>query len=106
MPTREFLYSSVSVAEHTIAAIQKASHRMAQHDFGMSEHEYNAAAIVNGRLDLLDNDYRIELVSMGRDYAHAVIEQIFINWDKEMILPADHEEGPIGDQRMFACSID
>ena len=101
MPTREFRHSSASVTEHTIDAIQKASRRMAQHDFGMSEHEYNGAAIVNGRMDLLDRDYRIELVAMGPEYAHAVIEQIFINWEREMTLPAEHKDAPLGDQRVF-----
>ena len=102
MPTREFLHGSV----YTMDTIQKASRRMAQHEIGVSEHEYKAGAIVNGRLDLLDRDYRIELVAMGREYAHAVVEQIFINWEKEMTLPVDHKEAPVGDQRLFPYLVD
>ena len=69
----------------------------------MSQHEFNAA-VKNGRLDLLDRDYRIELVAMVREWTHAVIEQIFMNWHKEMTLPAEHAEGAVGDQPIFPAS--
>ncbi len=100
MHTRVFQDRSVSLTD-AIGTVSAASRRLAGGDARMSQHEFNAAAIVNGRLDLLDRDFRLELVAMGRDWAHAAIEQIFTNWDKEMTLPAEHAEAPVGDQRMF-----
>jgi hypothetical protein len=68
---------------------------------GLSTHEYNAAAIVNGRLDLLEQDFRMTLIAMGPDWAHAVIAAIFDNWERELTLPADHADAPHGDQRLI-----
>lgn len=68
---------------------------------GLSKHEYNAAAIVNGRLDWLDEDLRSTLISMDRDFAFTVVAVILENWDREMRLPADHADAPKGDQRVI-----
>ena len=106
MYTRVFPDGSVSLSEYAIGSVAKASRRLAQGDRRLSTHDFNAAAIVNGRLDLLDREYRVELIAMGRDWAHAVIEQIFEHCEKEMRLPARHKEAPVGDQCMFSEATD
>lgn len=90
--------------DYAIREVFKASLRLANGDRSMSRHEYAAAAIINGRTDFLVGDYRVALVEMGRDYAHAVIEAIFDNWEREMTLPADHPAAPIGDQCMTGAA--
>lgn len=98
----------VALPEHAIAisdcdleTVSRASRRAAEDDFKMSEHEFNAAAIINGRLDDLGEDFRRALVGMGRGWSHAVIEAIFDHWEREMALRPDDPDCPVGDQRIF-----
>ncbi len=69
---------------------------------GVSENDFTAAAIVNGRIDLLTNeDFRGAFIELGRAWAHATIEIIFNHWEREMALPPSDPRCPMGDQRIF-----
>ena len=92
----------VRLTEYDFDTIEQASERLNNGDLNLSQHEHTAAAIVNGRMDLLEHaDVRQALVSMGRGWAHATIEMIFDHWEREMQLPSDHPQCPTGDQRIF-----
>lgn len=92
----------VRLSEYDLHTIGAASDCLNKGDTRLSQHEFTAAAIVNGRIDLLANrDFRRALVEMGRTWAHATIEAIFDHWEREMVLPADHPQCPSGDQRIF-----
>lgn len=92
---------TITLSDDDLNTVANASRRLASDDDGMSQHEFNAAAIVNGRLDLLES-FRKDLVLMGRAWAHATIEVIFDHWDREMTLAHDDPANPIGDQRIFS----
>lgn len=92
----------VRMTDYDLDTIGQASARLNSGDRSLSQHECTAAAIVNGRLDLLqDDDYRRALVEMGRSWAHAAIELIFDHSEREMGLPGNHPRCPVGDQRIF-----
>ena len=92
----------VRLTEYDFEAIEQASERLNKGDLSMSQHERTAAAIVNGRLDLLNHDdFRRPLIEMGRSWAHATIEMIFDHLEREMTLRADNPRCPAGDQRIF-----
>ena len=92
----------IRLTEYDFDSIRQASERLNKGNLSMSRHERTAAALVNGRLDLLNHDdFRLPLVEMGRSWAHATIEIIFDHWDREMTLRADHPGFPTGDQRIF-----
>lgn len=92
----------VRLTEYDFDTIAQASERLNNGDLKLSTHERAAAAIVNGRMDLLEHaDVRRAFVSMGRSWAHATIEMIFDHWEREMELPSDHPRCPDGDQRIF-----
>ena len=94
----------VRLTEYDFNSVEQASERLTKGDLSMSQHERTAAAIVNGRLDLLNHDdFRRPLIEMGRSWAHATIEMIFDHRDREMRLPSDHPRCPVGDQRIFTC---
>ena len=92
----------VRLSEYDFNTITQASNRLNNGDLTLSQHKRAAAAIVNGRMDLLEHpDVRRALVSMGRSWAHATIEMILDHWEREMELPSDHPRCPTGDQRIF-----
>ena len=92
----------VRLTEYDFESIEQASERLNKGDLSMSQHERTAAAIVNGRMDLLNHDdFRRPLIEMGRSWAHVTIEMIFDHWQHEMTLRADHPRCPTGDQRIF-----
>ena len=92
----------VRLTEYDYDLIGQASERLNNGDLKLSQHEHTAAAIVNGRLDWLQEaDFRRPLIRMGRSWAHATIEMIFDHWEREMELPSDHPRCPTGDQRIF-----
>jgi len=92
----------VRMTEYDCNTIAQASERLSNGDLKLSQHEQTAAAIVNGRMDLLDEaDFRRPLIRMGRGWAHTTIEMIFDHWEREMELPGDHTRCPTGDQRIF-----
>lgn len=92
----------VRLTRYDFDTIAQASKRLNDGDLKLSQHERAAAAIVNGRMDLLEHaDVRRALVSMGRSWAHATIEMIFDHWEREMQLPSNHPQCPVGDQRIF-----
>ena len=95
-------YRVVRLTEYDFYTIAQASERLNNGDLKLSQHVRAAAAIVNGRMDLLEHaDVRRALVSMGRSRAHATIEMIFDHWEREMELSSDHPRCPDGDQRIF-----
>lgn len=95
----------VRITGYDFDAIGRASKRLAEGGGGLSEHELTAAAIVNGRIDLLTNeDFRGAFIEMGRAWAHATIESIFDHWEREMTLPSSDPRCPVGDQRIFTGS--
>ena len=92
----------VRITDYDFDTIERASKRLAEGGGGLSEHEFTAAAIVNGRIDLLTNaDFRRAFIAMGRAWAHATIETIFDHWEHEMALPPSDPRCPVGDQRIF-----
>ena len=92
----------VRLTEYGFDLIGQASERLNNGDFKLSTHEFTAAEIVNGRLEWLRAaDFRQPLVCMGRSWVHASIELIFDHWQREMELPGNHPQCPIGDQRIF-----
>lgn len=92
----------VRLSTYDLDTIKAASARLVVEDTNLSKHESTAAALVNGRIDLLaDPDFRRALIEMGRSWAHATIETIFDHWEREMELPSDHPRCPKGDQRIF-----
>ena len=92
----------VRLTDYDFELIGQASERLNDGDMRLSRHEHSAAAIVNGRLDLLEeDDFRLSLIAMGRSWAHAAIEIIFDHWDREMTLRGDDPRCPVGDQRIF-----
>ena len=94
--------SVVRIEQYDFNAIRQASERLNRGDLKLSQHELAAAAIVNNRMELLDEaDIRRALIRMGRSWAHATIETIFDHWEREMQLPSDHPQCPRGDQRIF-----
>ena len=96
--------TSTDFDQHFVAS---ASRRVAQGDYrGLDNAELAAAAIVNGRLDLLDEDFRSALVRMGRGSAHAVVHQILLHSELEMALSLDDPNCPIGDQCISTRSDD
>jgi hypothetical protein len=92
---------TIRIGEYDMTTIANASDRLMQGDQTLSTHEFNSAAIVNGRFDLLDDDFRKALIEMGRTWAHATIAKIFDHWEREMALAPDHPNCPSGDQRIF-----
>ena len=106
MPTVALPTGTISVDEYDLTSVADASTRLAQGNEGMSEHEYTAAAIVNGRLDLLAQNYREAMIRMGKGWAHATVEVIFDHWEREMALRPDNPACPIGDQRIFTRNAD
>ncbi|MFO3797718.1 MAG: hypothetical protein ACK8QZ_10630, partial [Anaerolineales bacterium] len=88
-----------------VSDVARCSNRLAQNvNAPLSTNELFAAAIVNGRLDLLPNgstDFRRCLINMGPAWAHACVEVLFNNWKLEMTLPASDPHCPFGDQRIF-----
>ena len=101
MRTKKFPGGSVSLTEYAINTVAGASLHLAQGGRGLSTHEYTAGAMVNGRMDLIEGDFRFALIAMGQDWAHAVIEAIFALHHNEMTLPASHPGAPINGQRLF-----
>ncbi|MFD1787107.1 hypothetical protein ACFSC3_05945 [Sphingomonas floccifaciens] len=101
MHTHKFCGGKVLLDEYAIDSIEKASLRLDQEGRsgrGLSTHEYNAAAIVNGHVDWIDGDFRAALVAMGADWAYGLVAVILDHWEREMTLPADHPNAPKGDQ--------
>ena len=93
----------IRLTDYDFDTIGKASARLDSGDSKLSQHEHAAAAIVNGRIDLLeDADFRRAFIWMGRSWAHATVEMIFDHWEREMELPSDHPRCPAGDQRIFS----
>lgn len=92
---------AIAISDYDLETVSHASRRAAEDDFKMSDHEFNAAAIINGRLDDLGEDFRRALVRMGRAWSHTVIEVIFDHWEREMALRPDDPACPVGDQRIF-----
>mgnify|MGYP001204741911 CR=1 FL=1 len=92
----------VRMSEYDFNTIRQASERLNRGDLTLSQHELAAAAIVNNRMDLLEEaDARRYFIRMGRNWAHATIEMIFDHWEREMELPSDDPQCPKGDQRIF-----
>ena len=94
---------SLQISRSDLHECSAASRRVALGDRTVSDSELRMAAIINGRLDLLPagEGYRKAFVVMGRTTCHAVIEQIFDHWEREMTLRPDDTACPIGDQRII-----
>lgn len=96
---------SVNFGEQDFKEVVIASLRLARDENApLSSTEYAAAALVNGRLDLLPGgivNFRQDLITMGSQYAHAAIAAIFLHSHLEMTLPPSDPRCPIKDQRIF-----
>lgn len=88
-----------------VSDVARSSFRLAQDiNAPLSSSELSAAAIVNGRLDLLPNgsaDFRRCLIEMGPAWAHACVEVLFKNLELEMTLSPSDPRCPVGDQLIF-----
>ena len=93
---REIVY----LTEYGLDRVSKSSDNFAEGMRKMSTHEYNAAAIVNGRLDEIA-DYRKAFINMGREWAHIVIEMIFIHHELELAYPYQDPNCPHDEQCIF-----
>ena len=92
---------SITISDHDLSTVSAVSRRAAQEDYRMSDNEFNAAAIVNGQLNDIGEDFRRAFVKMGREWSHACVEAIFNNWELEMTLGPDNPACPVGVQRIF-----
>lgn len=101
MRTFEFPQRTIEISGYDLTSVARVSRRLADGEHGLSSNEHNAAAIINGRLDRLeDEDFRRVLIRMGREWSHAVVAQIFEHWENEMTLGPNHPNCPVGDQRI------
>lgn len=94
-----------AVANHVVETLLLRSRDLAEGNRQMSSHEFAAAAIINGRIELLDGDFRRALIYMGREYADGVVAAIFELWTREQTLAAADPDCPIGEQRIFGCIV-
>lgn len=74
--------------------ITKSVARLDAGDYSCSSNERRAAAVVGNRADWLiddpDGDFRMAMIRMGPQWAHAAVDLIFQNWDAYMRLrPSD-----------------
>lgn len=105
MPGSLNAHKHIEISDHDFDEVSKASRRLNDDGYeGMSSGELIASAFVNGRLDLLPHgevDFRRNLIRLGREWSHTVIEVILSHWEREMALNPSEPLCPVGDQRVF-----